>query len=296
MATADNNYYRITNTEGKSVIGRGGRLNSSANGVFIARDKLRSYGYLRKSGYAVPDFMTYDNQASAAEFLARHNSIVVKPVDAEQSRGVTVDVTTEAELEVAVEFARRESETGRVLLQQQLSGQLYRLLVVGDHLFAAAYRRAAFVTGDGIHTVEELINEKNKHPLRGNDSSKPLKYISLTSAQKFVGEAAMSEILPIGEEKELLAIASVSLGGEAEDVTTQVSSSLARVVVAITADLGLSVCGFDIMCDDIATLEAGDIFPIIELNSLPGFKLHIYPTAGGESRNPAMAILDRAFS
>lgn len=296
MASPDDHFYRITTPEGKSVIGRGGRLKSSANGVFIARNKWRSYAYLKSSGYNVPDFMMYDNHASATEFLARHDAIVVKPLDGEQSRGVTVDITTESELETAVLLARQESLTGRVLLQQQLAGRLYRLLVVGNRLFAAAYRRAAFVTGDGIHTVEELINEKNKHPLRGSDSSKPLKYISLPSVRKFLGEATMSEILPIGEEKELLAIASVSLGGEAEDVTTQVSASVADMVVAITADLGLSVCGFDVMCDDIATLESGDVFPIVELNSLPGFKLHIYPTAGGESRNPAKAVLDDAFS
>lgn len=296
-ATSNKRFYRITTSEGAYSVGTGSRLGrSGANGRIIAQDKFLSYDYLKNAGYNVPEFELYENATQANDFLTRYASIVVKPLDSEQSKGVTVGVRSKSDLMIAYKKAHAESQSGGVILQKELNGKLYRLLVVGDRLFAAAYRRAAFVTGNGRDTVRALINEKNAHPWRSDSSSSPLKKISLSKVEAYMGVAALEEILRDGEEKEVLAIASVSLGGEAEDVTTEVHPELAEIAVSITRGLGLSICGFDLMLDDITAKPALNFFPLVEFNSLPGFKLHIYPTAGGVTRDPSAAILDLEFN
>lgn len=289
--------YIVTDSNGRSNIGRGARfLNTSANGAVICKYKHFSYAFLERIGYKVPDYIVYDTMPLALEFLKLHQPIAVKPVDAEQSKGVTVSVTSEAALDEAISKAQELSYTGEVVLQHQVQGQLYRLLVVNNTLFAAAYRRAAFVIGDGTSTVRQLIEQKNLDPLRSQEGATPLKKIKIDDALHHLGASGLEKILPVGEELEVVAIASISAGGEAEDVTDKVHPFYKQAAEHITSSLGLGIAGIDIITDDITTSEAEDhYFPIIEINSLPGFKLHLYPTAGGVPRDPSAAVLDAAF-
>jgi len=291
----DGRFYKITDNHGRTSIGIGSKLGSSSStGSSIARNKFDSYTYVSSLGYRLPGFTIYENDDSAGVFMRRWGKIVVKPTDSEQSRGVTTDVSSLTDLQKAVKEAIQFSQEGKVVLQQQLSGDLYRLLVIGDRLFAASCRRPAFVTGNGLLTIRQLIELKNKHPTRSAGSLSPLKPISIELASRLIGQAGLDRVLGDGENQIVSPIASVSLGGEAEDITERVHSSYSEIAITITRELKLSVCGFDIMTEDI-TAPCSGVFPLVEFNSMPGFKLHLYPTAGGVSRDPAVALLDWEF-
>lgn len=292
-----NNAYIVTDDKGRSSIGRGARFsNSSANGFIISKFKHFSYAFLEHSGYRVPAYLVTDNFDDMKAFLIQHQYVAVKPVDAEQSKGVTVNVADEEGLRRALDSAKRVSKTGEVVIQRQVEGRLYRLLVVDNQLFAASYRRAAFVVGDGTSTVLQLIESKNQDPHRSEDGTTPLKKIKIEAARMHLGDEGLRTVLAPGEEREVIAIASVSAGGEAEDVTDKVHSTYKAIAEDITKKLGLGIAGLDIIVDDISVPQSDvQYFPIIEINSLPGFKLHLYPTAGGVARNPAAAVLDAAF-
>jgi cyanophycin synthetase len=287
----------VTDDKGRSSIARGARFaNSSGNGIHICKLKNLSYVFLESLGYTVPEYHVVKDSESANDFLRQYSKVVVKPIDAEQSRGVSVNITNEGELSRAINLAESASYTGKVVLQRQVDGKLYRLLVVNNSLFAAAYRRAAFVVGDGASTVRQLIEQKNLDPQRSEKDATPLKKIKIDDALHHLGVSGLEKILPLGEELEVVAIASISAGGEAEDVTDKVHPFYKQAAEHITSSLGLGIAGIDIITDDITTPEEqDDYFPIIEINSLPGFKLHLYPTAGGIPRNPSAAVLDAAF-
>lgn len=288
-------YFKITDDKGRSTLGRGGRfMGSSANGVFISIYKNLTYEIIQSYGYRLPDFQIHRDMESSRAFLDHHHRIVVKPADADKSRGVSANITTALELEEAIAIAHAESDNNRVLLQKQLEGKLYRVLIIGGKLFAAAYRRAAYVTGDGTSTIEELIEQKNQDPLRNQAVRPPLTRISLRDARVLL-KGDMDRILPVGEEVEVSAIASVSRGGEAADVTDSVNPILAKKLEEIADILHLDVCGYDLIMSDIAQYEASDYIPLLEVNSMPGYKLHLYPTAGGKPRNPAPVVIDLAF-
>src|SRR5690606_28295812 len=80
--------------------------------------------------------------------------------------------TTEEELAAA--FERAAEVASEVIVERQLAGDDYRVLVVAGRVVAVSRRVPCHVTGDGTHTVEELIERANRDPLRGEGHEKPL--------------------------------------------------------------------------------------------------------------------------
>lgn len=291
-----NTYYRITNDKGEQRIGRGSSLGfHDAHGVDIAHDKQLTYQFVESLGIHVPAHAAFATYEDALAFLDTHRTIVIKPRDAEQSKGVTVGITNADMLKRAYEEAEKYSTRG-VVGQAQLAGNMYRILIVGDRLVAAAERRAAFVIGDGIHSVKELINIKNQDPRRSMDIDSILKPLSVEVAEQFLGSQIFEGILPEGKMVTVDPIASVSRGGESNNVTGAVSPMLEGMLVRITKELGLGICGYDLMTDNIATLSPSDTLPLVEINSWPGLKHHLFPTGTGPGIDPSPFILDEAFS
>src|SRR3546814_4142963 len=54
-----------------------------------------------------------------------------------------------------------------VIVERYIPGHDFRLLVVGSNLVAAARRDPPQVTGDGRHTIRQLVEQVNADPLRG---------------------------------------------------------------------------------------------------------------------------------
>lgn len=288
--------YKVTDDLGREDIGRGGRFTgSSVNGVVVSQNKFLSYQYVTSLGFEVPKFCIYKNETEAKLFLDKLGSIVVKPSDADQGMGVTVDVDNYDKLSKAYLLAKNHSVRDTVILQEQLEGNLYRLLVIGGKFFAAACKHLVYVIGDGSSTVKELIADKNKDPLRSMSALTPLKTIKLEDVRACIGDDGLAETPPIGVRKTVINIASISMGGESEDATDLVHDDYIAAVERISRSLKLDICGFDIISKDISVSAGPRVLPLVELNSLPGFRMHMYPTAGGVPRNPAPAVLDVAF-
>src|SRR3546814_9965749 len=98
----------------------------------------------------------WSSDVCSSDLLARHGRVVVKPARGEQGAGVAVDLSTPADVEAAIERARRVCD--RVLIEELVEGEDLRLIVIGFELVAAAVRRPACVVGDGDSTVAELID------------------------------------------------------------------------------------------------------------------------------------------
>ena len=66
-------------------------------------------------------------------------------------------------------------------VESYITGRDYRILVVNGQIVAVAERVPAHVVGDGIHTVEQLIDITNSDPRRGVGHEKILTRISIDS-------------------------------------------------------------------------------------------------------------------
>lgn len=232
-----------------------------------------------------------------AVFAARNIGfpVVVKPLDGNQGKGVTVNINSEQEVKAAFIEAKKFSNS--VLVEKYINGNDYRLLVVGDKLSAAAERRPPFITGDGIHTISELVEIENSNELRGADHEKPLTKIKLDDLARKVllSQGFDEDYIPKTDEVIFLRYNSnISTGGTARDCTEEVHPYNAELAAKAAKALGLDIAGIDMCCEDISKPLHEQNGAIIEVNAAPGLRMHIYPSIG-ESRNVAEDILNMMF-
>ena len=91
----------------------------------------------------------------------------MKPLDGNHGRGVRLDLRSEDDVRAAFPDALAESRSGDVVVETYVAGNDYRVLVIGGKLAAVAERVPASVTGDGEHTVRQLVDIANSDPRRG---------------------------------------------------------------------------------------------------------------------------------
>jgi cyanophycin synthetase len=264
-------------------------------GTYIERDKALTYEMLATADLPYPDTIVLEhndtNYPDTIKLLQKHEKLVVKPTCADHGDGVTIDIDNEASLKSAVAYARENSaDSQKIIVQQQVTGQEYRFLVLGNKVIAVANRRPPFVVGNGIKTVRELIEVKNSDPLRGDEHSLPLTKINLDEVAHFIGRGKLDYVPTNGEKVEVLKTSNLSRGGESMDVTDAASSALKEMAVAAAQTCQLGIAGVDIITEDIENGSAKDSF-IIEVNASPGLRMHHFPSVG-QPRNVAAMIFD----
>lgn len=265
--------YTVSTLDGRKFFLKGMRSfkTGEVNG-YIAGQKDIAQAIATELKIRTPATMQYKAMGQKeTDFLKRHGRVVVKPVGGAHGLGVSVNIDTLPRLNRAVEIAAEYSQS--ILLQQQIAGDDYRLLMIGGELVAAAIRRPAFVIGDGVHTVEQLIKVENGSNRRGPGYQKSLSHIDSDSASEFLGDA-MKSVPAKGEEMTVVGIANIGRGGVSIDVTRTVGDQLVKDAQKLTDYLDMGVCGVDF----IVTEDNSHYF--IEMNGAPSLGLHERPYSG----------------
>ena len=254
-------------------------------GYFIAADKYLTYELLKSAGISLPDFVMIPDDSNdfgeAEALLKKHKLVIVKPTCTDHGDGITMNIINKKQLKEAISFARKvaieKNKKPAVLVQEQVEGKEYRFLVVDGKCIAVANRRPAFVVGDGKKTVQELIKIKNQDPLRGDGHDKPLTKISIDEVAQINGTNFLKLIPQPNQEVEVLKTSNLSRGGEAVNCTNIASIKLKRLAEKAAARCQLGIAGVDIITTDIH--GKGKNY-IIEINSIPGIRMHMYPSIG----------------
>ncbi len=277
---------------GKQWYTRGSRTSlQSSVGKSIADKKNLTKNVLAHFGLPTAKAVTVKTPADLSQLSELHFPVVMKPVDERHGTGVVVGITSLAEAEQVY----REQDFSSVLFEEMLQGTEYRIVCVDFKFLAAAFRKPAHVTGDGQHSIQELVDEKNKHPWRGKGHQFNLTLIdidSLVMTNLTEQGYSLDSIPAMGVEVRLRKTANLSTGGEAWDVTDEVSAENRELFEKIARVCDLNVVGIDIMCSSLSTPivdqpHAG----VIEVNASPGLRMHHYPIQG-QARNVAQAILE----
>ncbi|MCL6594053.1 MAG: cyanophycin synthetase, partial [Alicyclobacillus sp.] len=234
-------------------------------------------------------------ESAVQAFVRFGPPVVVKPVNGNQGRGVSLQLETEAEVREAYEIAAEFSPT--VLVERYVPGRNLRFLVVDGHCTAVSERLPARVCGDGVHSVQALIDRVNANPLRGQGHEKPLTRIPVDAVVlhtlKRQGLSLASVPAP-GQWVVVRHNANLSTGGEAVDVTDEVHPSYCRLVERAARLIGLDVCGIDMVVSDPRTPYVPGAGCLLEVNAAPGIRMHEHPSYG-TARHVAERIVDMLF-
>ncbi|MGB9108299.1 MAG: Mur ligase family protein, partial [Telluria sp.] len=263
--------------------------------VGIASDKQLTKTLLDQAGCPVPAGDTVTTLAQAQRIARRLGVVTVKPLDANQGKGVTTNCATPDDVERAFEFARKYGR--HVIVEEFLRGRDYRVLVTGRKVAAASWRRPPHVIGDGVHTVGQLVEIENRNPARGDGHTNILTRIPVDelALQVLASQGhTLDTVLPEGVSVDLRGNANLSTGGTAEDVTDLLPEETREICIRAARTIGLDVAGIDIVCEDIAQPLHGQRGGIIEVNAAPGIRMHQYPSRG-TARDAGAAIVDALF-
>lgn len=255
---------------------------TSAIGESIAQDKELTKTLLRSVGVPVPEGRPVTDADDAWEAAQEIDApVVVKPQYGSQGRGVAVNLTTKEQVVAAYAASREEGRS--IIVEQFITGDDYRVLVVGERVVAAALRVPPRVTGDGQRTIEALVAEVNEDPRRGEDHATSLSKMRLDA----IGQAVLAEqgftttsIPAAGQLVLLRRNANLSTGGSAIDVTDRIHPEVAARAVDAARIVGLDIAGIDVVCEDIARPLEEQRGVVVEVNAAPGLRMHLEPSEG----------------
>jgi cyanophycin synthetase len=268
---------------------------TSAIAEEIAGDKDLTKSLLQSCGVPVPEGQLVKSaQAAWAAAQDIGVPVVVKPYDGNHGRGVSLDLTIQADVEAAYHLAHRKGG-GSVIVEKFIPGNEHRVLVVGKRVVAAARGEACWVVGDGASNIDALADlQINTNPLRGTDEKSPLNIIIPSNTAEVILElervGKTPQSIPAKGEKVLIQ----RNGNVAFDVTDRIHPSVAATAALAARVVGLDIAGVDMVLQDISQPMAQQRAAVIEVNASPGLLAHIKP-AEGPGQPVGKAIIEHLF-
>ncbi len=271
---------------GRSVITRES-LSEFTSAIAMCRcdDKRLTRRLVAEAGIHVPRARLATFDGDDYEFLREVGEVVVKPTRGEQGKGITVGITVEHgpdELTAAV--ARAREQYPEVLIEQRITGDDLRLVVINGRVVAAALRLPPEIIGTGEHTVRDLIvaESRRRSAATGGESRIPLDEVTEATVAEYGWQ--FDDVLPQGTKLRVRHTANLHQGGTIHDVTTDVNQELCRVAVTAAEAIGIPVTGIDLLVPDVT----GQEYAFIEANERPGLANH-------EPQPTAAAFIDFLF-
>ena len=264
--------------------------------VELAADKDETKRRLSNANIPVPTGVVIYSENDLQDVL-RHLDfpLVIKPLDGNHGRGVTTNIQTVEALFNA--FLLAKSHSNGVLVEQFASGNDYRLLLIDYKLCAVAQRVPAQITGDGVSTIRQLVDEVNRDPRRGDGHVNLLTKITIDQATlTLLSELNLTvdTVLPAGQKLYLKKTANLSTGGTSVDMTDVVHPEIRAMAERAARVIGLDICGIDLIAHDITRPLRKSGAVVIEVNAGPGLRMHTHPSEG-QPRPVGKAIADMLF-
>lgn len=221
--------------------------------------------------------------------------LVVKPRSGSISHHVTFNIQNEDELESAV--CRAIAYEPTFIVEKFLPHtKVFRVTVVDRKCLAAVERIPAHITGDGVHSVRELVEIKNQDPRRGNPKQKDTTLYKLvideTSEELLRAQGVDFNYTPSMNERVYLQKKIIlDLGADLLEVTPNIHEENRELLKKVASLFEVRLVGIDFLAEDISRSWKEQVCGVIELNSLPYIDMHHFPT-WGESVNVAGYVCD----
>ena len=247
----------------------------------IARDKDYSNFFMKELGYPiVPGSKTFFSKKWAEAIkMPRRNidaafrhaqklkfPVIVKPNSGSQGVGVAL-VRNKRDFYRAM---REIFKTDRVaLVQKPVIGLDYRLVVLDQKVISAYQRIPLSVTGNGKSTVRQLLRMKQREFVASSRDTR-INADDPRIEMTLRNQRLTFRSVPAKEERVfLLDNANLSTGGDSIDVTAEVHPEFKKLAIKLTAEMGLRLCGVDLMVQGGISQKPGDYW-VLEINSAPG--------------------------
>ncbi len=293
----DENFIRLIKGDRVEYIKQGTKTSLDNYVVpLIMENKELTKLILREHDINVPDSVTVKNLEGALEIYSdfENKDIVIKPKSANFGEGVLIIKALKSKEVYANAIEDAFNYSKDVLIEDYVAGEEYRFLVVTDEVLAVMYRVPANVKGDGIHNIQELVDEKNQDLRRGKGYLTPLEKIDIGPIEKHnlnIQNMDVNHVPKQGEVVYLRENSNLSTGGDSIDFTDEVHEGYKEIAVKSAEVVEAKICGVDIIIPDVKAKPGKNNHSIIELNFNPVIYPHNFPYIG-QNRHVEKKILD----
>ena len=253
---------------------------TSAIAEEIASDKEMTKTLMRSCGLPVPNGDLADSPEDAWKIAQDLGlPVVVKPLDGNRGRGVMLNLMTERDVHTAWHTARAESD--EVIVEQFITGDEHRVLVVDGRVVAACRGEASWVIGDGQHAMQALIDlQINSDPRRGHTDKHPLETIHIDKHSvvraNIERQGLQADSIPEKGRRVLI----TANGNHAIECTAEVHPEVAHACALAARVVGLDIAGIDLVCADVSQPLQQQGGAIVEVNAGPSLLMHLNPAQG----------------
>lgn len=255
---------------------------------FMARTPLRTPGHER---------FTLSSLERAEAFLkAQPGPVVVKPADGTGGgRGVTTGITTAAALQAAARHAAGFHQD--LMVEEQLTGDNYRLLYLDGDYIDAVRRDSPTVTGDGTSTIATLVKAENEARLGMSPITALSPLILDQESRNTLAAAHMTSnhVPEAGEDVRVKLAVNENAAAHNHVVRDEVHPEIIEAGARLVKAFGIRFAGLDVTADDISVpLEEGAVI-FNEINVNPGIHHHYLVANPGQMADVAPVLLTRMF-
>lgn len=228
-------------------------------------------------------------------FRSLGKPVVVKPVSGSRSRHTTVHIETVEQFAAA--FRRVKVISPLVLIEEELTGFVFRGALIGGRLVAVMRREPPGIVGDGVHSVRGLVEKENGRPERRGPTFHPIE-TGANAEQELARQGfnwasipGRGVFVPLHQNQKV----GREMGASMTDVTDEMHPENRRLLEYVGEILKDPLVGVDfIMADVSVPWRSQKKCGVIECNSLPFIDLHHFPLRGAP-RNVAGALWDIIF-
>lgn len=257
-------------------------------------DKGKMKEHFSKAGIKVANGAVIHSKKKAVKtFNNLSKPVITKPNLGSRSRHTTTHISDEKEFMRAFLLARQLSPW--VMIEEELSGYVFRGTLIGGKLIAVLRREPAYVIGDGVHNVRELIDIENKNPLRHGPIFHQLK-LDDNAMKELEHWGHTPEYIPKKDEIVTLGQkTSRAAGGGITDMTDIVHPDNKEMLEKVAEVLDDPLIGVDFIMEDVSkSWKEQSKSGVIECNSAPFIDLHHFPLVG-KPHNVASALWDIVY-
>ncbi|MFD1064439.1 acylphosphatase [Oceanobacillus locisalsi] len=261
--------------------------------VKICKNKEDTKALFKQSNVPIPRGKTLETDENIINYANEIGyPVIIKPTSGSMGQGVYTNISNEDELIGILKELRSKYSFHEYIVEKHYDGNEYRIYVVDDKAIGATNRIPANIVGDGVNTVEKLIeiknNERKKNPYLAR---KPIK---VDYEVTYMLERAGYKLDSIPEKNEELFLrekSNLSAGGDPIEATDELSDEVKQIAVdALKALPSIPHAGVDIIVDPADNRKG----VVLEANATAEIGFHLFPLVG-EARDVAGAIIDYYF-
>jgi cyanophycin synthetase len=255
-------------------------------GTLFTKNKDATKLILSEHGISVPRgtiAQTYKEALVNIKKFRLAYPLIIKPIDAAKGLGVIVGIKDSGQLfksinQLCLVFKKNKSLSTLFIIEEMISGNDFRILILNGKFLACAQRVPAYIIGDGKSSISSLIKTFNK--------KRPVAFkLKLDSeVTKIIKEKGYTTKSTPGKgvRVQLRKNANISSGGRSIDKTHEISTRFKKIGEKCAQILDLRLAGVDLMTENISSKKLPQPYYVIEVNGAPQHDIHEKPIVMGK--------------